>query len=84
MESQLDAPVSNYVPYDLHTRIRSTCEKTMHSDQDSQYDIVFAVFLPDISYTDIFGCLANLKGAISYAWLTVKIFEAFVLFCPYH
>ena len=56
----------------------------MHSDQQSQYEGAFAVFLPDISYTDMFWCLANLKGAISYVWLTITILEAFVLFCPYH
>lgn len=84
MEPQLEAPFGNYVPYDLHSRIRATCGRHMHSDQQSQYEGAFAVFLPDIPYTDIFWCLANLKGAISYAWLTITILEAFVLFCPYH
>lgn len=56
----------------------------MHSDKDSQYEVGFAVFHFDISYTDVFWCLANLKGATSYKWLTIKVFEALALFCLCH
>lgn len=56
----------------------------MHSDKDSQYEVAFAIFYSDISYTHIFWCLANLKSAISYKWLTIKVLETLALFCFYH
>lgn len=56
----------------------------MHSDQETQYEAGFAVFHSDISYTGFFWCLANLKDAISYKWLTIKVFEPLALFYLCH
>lgn len=30
---------------------------------------------------DFFWCPANLKGATSYKWLTIKVLEVLALFC---